>query len=205
MSSQTIIEGFDPLGPIASLILPPRFRKRQSETRFKQEWKLTVAQYLVMMREFKGPKRQQGVVCAAGIFGGGVVVLTNHSVTDVDVGASATSGVRFVTDGTLEEREGGSYFAVAGSSGEWWSEEPISGIGSTHEVRALSAGKTGTWSASGAADNVWATLSSNREWNVFEDGGGINTASATFELGNDGAESADDSAVLTCTANNDIS
>jgi hypothetical protein len=45
MGSRTIITGFDPAGPIAGMLLPPAFIKRQKETRFKQEWRMSLQQY----------------------------------------------------------------------------------------------------------------------------------------------------------------
>ncbi len=197
--SQLIITGFDPAGPFAGLLLPPRFRKRQSETRFKQEWRLTLEQYYTLMREFVGPKRQRGSIqmgaagaMAAGGSGApsGSVVLTNH--TDSYFGIqpdTGTAGFSFLNNGELRR------IVDANPSGEWWSDEPETSIGNSYEVRALSAGKSGTWTNSGAADNIWTTMTATRTWSITSSG--FKNTSAVFEVGLDGAESALDSATLT--------
>lgn len=194
--SQVIISSFDPAGPFAGLILPPCFRKRQSETRFRQEWRVTLAQYLQLMRGFTGPCRQRGSIIlassgAAGLGGPtGNVVLTNH--LDDYFGLqpdTGTAGFSFQNDGGLDRIED------ANISGEWWSNEPQANIGDNYEVRALSAGKSGTWTVSAAADNIWVTINALRTWYIQSSG--FKNTSATFEVGLDGVESALDSATLT--------
>ena len=205
MSNKTIITGFDPEGIFGEMILPLRFRKRQKETRFKQEWRLTLAQYAAMMREFKGPRKQRGIIAACAAFGaGGSVVLTTQSYSaDGFSPGTVISGVRFDTDGTMVEID--SETGNVDETGEWWSDEPQASIGDGYEVQALSSGKTGTWSTSAAADDTWITITANRQWDVQESGAfSAKSCTATFEIGLDGVESALDSAAITCVAANDL-
>lgn len=208
MSSQTIITGFDPEGLFAGLILPPAFIKRQSETRFKQEWRLTLAQYAALMNSFKGPKRQRGSYYANVLkvlsSAAGTVVITNHSfLADEFSPGSVTSAVQFRNNGQLWELDNG-FGSDTEQNGEWWSDEPEASIGDGYEVRALSGG-SGTWGAAAAADNVWITITVSRTWSVTETTPVSTTfASRTFEVGLDGVESALDSAVISCRASLDL-
>lgn len=202
MSSRVIISGFDPAGPFAGLLLPPRFRKRQAETRFKQNWKMTALQYWTLMREFVGPEHQRGSIIMAAITpsasGSGVVVLTNHSFLAFALDpADATAAVRFDANGTLSRGRNGSFDSPF--NGQWWNKEPDTGIGSNFAVRALSGG-TGTWTVAAAADDAWIAMGGNREWNVFQDGNGTNTAIRTFEVGSEPTGPADDAASMTVSA-----
>ena len=193
--SQTIITGFDPEGPFAGLFIPPCLIKRQRETRFKQEWRLTLDQYAALMRGFVGPKRQRGsiIISTIGVQQGGPsgnVVLTAH--TDAYFGLqpdTGTAGFSFQNDGGLDRIEESNII------GEWWSNQPQANIGNSYEVRALSAGKTGTWSAAAASDNIWTTITGIKTWSITSSG--FKDTSATFEVGLDGVESALDSATLT--------
>ena len=209
----TTIEDFDPSGPFAGLILPPRFRKRQSETRFKQHWKLTAAQYLTLMREgyelhckkwLPLPRYQRGSIIMAGFgvpaaVGPGNVVLNAHFFNSDGFSGTITSGVEFQNDGELYEID--SEFGNVQQNGEWWSNEPQTSIGSSYEARHLSSGKTGTYTVEAAAANVWITLNINRQWNVQRSASGTKSCTAVFEVGLDGVESALDSAIITVAAN----
>ena len=203
-----IVEDFDPEGLFAGMILPPRFRKRQSETRFIQRWKLTTAQYVAMMRErFVGPKYQRGSIILASsspsaIAFAGEINLTAHTLTSTALGLQVTSRVKFQTDGTLVHIDNGTDTDEA--SGEWHTAEPGT-FGSLFEVRALLAGKVGTRTAPAAADDIWITLDADRDWGnlrLAKHAPSTNTTSATFELGLDGVESAVDSAIITCVGIN---
>jgi hypothetical protein len=202
MSSQLIITGFDPRGPFAGMFIPPALRHRQSKTRFKQEWRMPFWKYLALMREFKGPKRQQGIICATAVYGAapgfvGNVVVNAHAFQHiVDDPANAESGVRFDTDGGLTEWRGA---LRLGQSGEWWDNEPDPGVGATFAVRALSGG-SGTWTAAPAADNIWVTMTINRQWTVLRQVVGQKSASRTFQVGPEPAGPADDSAVISAFA-----
>lgn len=106
------------------------------------------------------------------------------NVSNIVIGSSCTSGFRFNTDGTIDENENGIYTQV----GLWHTEKP--GIGSSYQVRALSSGKSGTWTASAAADDTWITISAGREWSVTQGSPGVKTTSATFEFRPVGGSSA---------------
>lgn len=215
MSSQTIITGFDPNGPFAGLILPDRFRKRQSETRFKQNWSITLQQYAQMMCErydmrakkwVGNKKRQRGSIMmsssaactASGGTGGSVFLNTLKLVTSDEVSGDSTAGIRFESDGQLWAiRSAGGDLEY---DGEWWTAEPETGIGSSYEVRALASGGSGTWGNAAAADDTWITISANRAWDHTRTTTGSTTVSRTFEVGLDGVESALDSSSISCTA-----
>ena len=197
IASRVTYEGLDPNGPLAGFVLPT--------------WALPVVRYndrsRFKIREFNGPRYQGGMLqggsvkrtLAAGPTGN--VAISTHSVSDLDPGASATSGFQFRTNGELYEQDGAGF--PVQFAGEWWSEEPDTGIGGSYEVRHLASGKTGTYNhLESATADTWITISSSRTWAVRNSSGGTSTTAATFELGDDGAESADDSATLTATANN---
>lgn len=212
--------GFDPEGPFAKLLLPYAFRKRQSETRFKQEWLLTHFQHLCfklgwggdgdpkqwMLREFKGPRRQRGIICATAAYiaaPAGNVQIGAHSLTDEKFSSGTTDArIQWQNDGQLWA------FRVWGSDFEypleWWSDEPETSIGDSYECRHISTGKIGTFSVQAAVANTWITITTGREWGVTRTTNGTKSCTATFEVGDDGAESADDSAVFTTTATLDF-
>ena len=110
------------------------------------------------------------------------------NIMTVRVGATATAGFRFNTDGTISKNDDGVYTFF----GYWHTTK--SGIGSSYQVRALSAGKVGTWSNSGGADDAWTTINVSREWNVVQATPGTKLASATFEFRPVGGSSATRSA-----------
>ncbi len=196
MRTRVIATGFDPSGPFAGMWLPPAFRKRQAETRFRQEWRLTLEQYVAMMLGKPAPskRRQRGsiILASAGpAASGGFVKLTNHFV--VGSGSpTATAGWFFNRDGSLVCEEDG--VPTVQPKDEWFSIHPIAAVGDDFEVRALSAGKTGIWDTAAAADDIWITINATREWGISSMGS--QTTIATFEVRRDGVESALDSGVL---------
>lgn len=204
MATRLSIEGLDPNGVFAEWVFPERFRKRVGETRFKQEWKMSLAQYVAMMREFKGPRKQRGIICAAAVFGGARVVLTNHSLSQDNPSALCTSGPAFETNGTLNEVGPEVTTFTAVQAGEWWSAEPETSIGSNYDVQRLSSGATGNYSTTLAAD-TWYQISEQRLWRVTviaKNAPDIDTGSSTFEIRATGTGSALDSAVITAQATN---
>ena len=198
----TLIEDFDPHGPFGVLLLPPRFRKRIKETRFIQRWKLTIPQYLQMMREFRGPKRQRGIICAVGVYPtlvSGAVNLSNHTGVgrfhDERFSAgTAESGVSFENDGQMWERN--DHSSDTQYNAEWWDDEPTTDIGDSYSVRALSAGKTGSWTESANSDDVWSILTSTKNWRRNRTTNGSSTVTATFEVGPQPTGPADASASI---------
>ncbi len=197
--TRTSARGFDPDGPFGRLWLPLAYRQRIQETRFKQRWQLTLEQYAALMsgRPVPAKRKQRGsiIMAAMGTSEVGIILLTAHSDNDVVIDPStAIAGFTFQRNGTLGRT------AQADISGEWWSSEPKTNIGDGHEVRALAAGKVGTWTAFAAADDAWITIGGNRTWTATQSGVGVKTTSATFEVGVDGVETAVDSATLTAVA-----
>lgn len=211
--TQIIVDDFDPAGPYAGLILPPRFRKRQSETRFKQNWKLTPLQYWQMMREgyelhskrwLPTRRKQRGSIILAG-FG----VPSAGASGSVNIGPHTVSDSRF-TAGTSDariswERDGELWgIRLIGSdvqyNTEWWTDEPDGTIGDSYECRHISTGKSGTYSVEAAVANTWVTISTTRQWGVTRSANGSKSCTATFECGLDGVESALDTALITTIA-----
>ncbi len=223
MAAQAIItRDSDPAGLIARMTMPPAFYKRVNETRFKQEWLLTHFQHLClklgwdgegdpkqwMMREFKGPRFQLGMLSGMGVKRAqqaapvGNVQIGAHSLTDERFSAgTADARIQWQNDGQLWAfRQVGSDFEYPL---EWWSLEPETSVGNDYECRHISTGKTGTFSVQAAVANTWITITTGREWGVTRSSTGSKSCTATFEVGDDGVESADDSAVFTTTASID--
>jgi len=98
------------------------------------------------------------------------------SVLSTLFGATSTSGFRFNVDGSISENSNGAYSLW----GYWHTQK--TGIGNSYQVRALSSGKSGTWSNAAAADDTWVTISAGREWNVQQASPGTKVTSATFEI-----------------------
>jgi len=200
--SQIKISNFDPQGVFAGLVLPLRFRHVQKKTRFKQEWRLTLAQYAQMMGEFKGSRCQRGTIMLMG--GGmmigsasGFVVVNAHVFTAI-VNGPVTSGVRFEQDGELHKID-----SAAGDvqqDGEWWSDEPEPSIGDNFAARHLSAGKIGTYSNEAASANTWITITASRIWDVDSPLDDTKSCDATFEVGPQPSGPADDSGFIELTA-----
>ena len=128
---------------------------------------------------------------------GGEVVVNVRFYTNNEVAGTHQCRVRFKSDGETTQVDDTT--EQGGAGGEWWSLEPVTGIGSSYEVRALSSGKVGTWSGTAAADNTWITINIDRTWHVESTAPTTKTTSATFEVGPDGVESADDSATIQCS------
>ncbi len=128
---------------------------------------------------------------------GGIVVLSAvHSFSSTHT-AGTTSGVNWETDGGLTE------FDSQGNTdidGEWWSLEPVGGIGSNYDVEALSVGKINTWTFTGAADDTPVQMNAQRNWGLTVFVEGSLNVTQTFEVQLTGTGAAEDSAVITCTA-----
>lgn len=207
MASQRIITGFDPEGPLAGWFLPPQFIKRQRETRFKQEWRISQVMYKQMMRKWTGSKHQRGSVSVTafvnaaqqGADTGGSVVITNHTIIDQDFTNAVQPTMHWQSDGTFSGSPGGPL-----QSGEWHDGEP-STTGANWEVRWTTPSTGDTYFQPAASINIWITIDVNRTWalNITAKASpDFKTHSSVFELGADGAESADDSATIILTAEN---
>ena len=131
----------------------------------------------------------------------GIVNITNQSLSasDVQIGvyASATSGYRLQSDGSVYARDtpGGDYLI------EGW-VSPSGAAGGEYQARATIVSNTailnGTY-------NTWLTLSTNREWSVqaIADGAGLdvtNTAQITVEIRDANSTIVLDSATINLSA-----
>lgn len=198
----------DPSGLIARLTMPPAFYKRVNETRFKQRWKMPKIVYECLALGWTGEgdwrRFLQFMLSGTGArryarTNLGEVILTTHSIIDVSASFSGST-ITFNTDGLL------SGVALNGDPqfpefpGEWWSEEPVTGIGSSYAVRYLSSGLIGDFFGSAAAADTWITISANRSWSerrtLADDGIGVSIVQATFEVGPQPSGPADDSALI---------
>ena len=224
----TIERDSDPRGLFAALTMPPAFYKRVNETRFKQEWRLSMFQYwclkrgwsgfgdpwtffrmyLALMKPFKGPKRQRGTFhmfpagSTAVLNAGGVVFSGPKLISDSRFTLGlADARIQFETDGELRGIKLNQ--TDIDYTGEWWSAEPEIGIGSSYAARYISGG-SGTWTTSAAAVNTWATISTTRQWGHSRSTNGTSSANATFEVGPTPSGPADDSAGVTCSATVDF-
>ena len=197
------IFNFEPGGTFSNLVLPASFRKRQSETRFKQEWKIPTRYGMI-----KYQRGSIGMMAGGGIMttgaASGMVVMTGFGSNHVDVGTICWGGIRFNNDGSEDDRGPGALDYVQADAGEWWSEEPEADIGSSYDVRALSGG-SGTWSTAAAVDDTWIQMSSDRIWAVSviaKNSPDVNSASRTFEIRDTGSGSALDSGAYSGSAEN---
>jgi hypothetical protein len=217
MPSRSTITFDNPEGFFAKSVLPPAFRKRQRETRFRQEWNLSHFLYRCLMlgwngegdarqfmREFKGPKYQRGQLSGGSCNRWnrqpqGQVVITTHSLIDESTSFAGTT-FTFRTMGTLRGTvlNGDPQFPVW--AGEWWSEEPVTSIGDDYAVRYLSSGQIGTLTGSASAADAWVTISVDRGYSLSRqlavEGIGVSIFQATFEIGPQPSGPADDSALL---------
>jgi len=226
LSSITVLD-ITPNGLFSKFLLPSVFRKRIRETRFKQEWKMETELFNLLRmgwngednpkkwyaqysKRFNGPKYQRGNFSmfpagstAATAPTGGSVVLTNHSFSSSDFGNLVTSRAAFLSTGELSHTDDGTPTSV--QAGEWHSDEPSS-TGADYEVRYTSASKTGdAYTTPAAAGDTWIRIDAERSWGhriIAKSSPDTLSSTATFELGDYLASSADDSATLTITAEN---
>src|SRR5690554_1310640 len=93
---------------------------------------------------------------------GGQVQQSNVSAaSSVPSGPSAAS-VTFRSDG--QATSSGNVASSHPISGEWWSQEPQTGIGAQYEIRCVSA--DGSFTGQAAPIGTWVDMSSNRLWSV---------------------------------------
>lgn len=225
MAAQLKVEEISPGGIISRMVFPAAFRKRISETRFKQDWRMPgwKMQLLRMgwdgegdplkwlyhhMQSFRGPKYQRGSLSGGSvkraILGSSEsVTITNNTFSTTDSGLLCTSRAVFQSDGTLVDDQNGTLVDV--TAGEWNSAEP-SGTGADWEARYLSAGRTGApFATPAAAADTWIRIDADRSWGhrvLSKNSPDTSSSVSTFEVGEYLASSADDSAVFTISANN---
>lgn len=208
MPSQAIITLDNPNGIFGRSVIPEAMRKRQAETRFRQEWRMSKLLYECLMHGWDGEgdwrRFLQKMLSGSGIrrYGRipqGFVQLTNHTVTDTSTTAS-NCNMRVRSDGHLEVQRAEAANIVY--SDEWWSAAPETGVGSDYSVRQLSTGASGTWDFQPLANDVWGSLASNQLWilqRVSGDGVGSEQVVRTIEVGPQPSGPADDSCVMDLT------
>jgi len=140
---------------------------------------------------------QEGWVRDGGVwrqfFSAETVLLTNRTISAFAISpASATAGIRFNSDGTLQTRANAAYTSV---SGEWLTP---SGDGSAYRVRAtLSSGPA---PSSGPALSTWHALTVNIEWSKLRSGIGSDADTVLFIEIDKGDGVVIDSATITLQA-----
>ena len=118
----------------------------------------------------------QSLLVAGGL---GVITLTAVNAAYLDAGPGPyTVGIRWRSDGSITVIQGPS--EPQANPRQWWSDEPVTGIGALHEIRALSAGAVGSWDTAAAADDTWISIASNRLWSFSDTVS--RTVSRTFEI-----------------------
>jgi hypothetical protein len=126
------------------------------------------------------------------------VTLSGETVTDYHspLPGTATAGIRFNTDGTVDKLVDGAYSQI--DSGTDWIIPNVD-ADSTFDVRCTNI-TSGSWTSEAAAEDTWISLSANREWYVFTNGiPSTQACTCTFEIRKDGGAVLD-SATYTCTA-----
>lgn len=135
--------------------------------------------------------------------GGGGVNLTNQTFASTDLGNLTTSRCVFQSDGTLVHDDNGTLSDQA--AGEWHDDEDTT-TGADYEVRYTSASKTGAaYTNPAAAGDTWIRIDADRSWGhrvIAKASPTTASSTATFELGDYLASSADDSATMTISATN---
>lgn len=200
MKTKLEISNLDPSGVFIKM-LPVHIRKfylYNDRARFKRhKWKFPYYQ--------RGSVSAfaYGTMAAAGGGGGGSVVLTNGSSSHENIGNECYAGWQFQPDGTLDDVGPLVTNLTLKTSGEWWSDEPETGIGASYQVRTTSASG---WNSSAAANTVWTTdISTNKSWYVLVLGKfspDIASATGVFEIREKDVGSALDSATLSALAEN---
>lgn len=119
--------------------------------------------------------RQAGVW--VDVFGGDVDVSATVSV----VQGSGWSGVRFQSDGGLDETGPGFDDTTAFASGEWRTDEPRASIGMNWRVRCVTI-NSGSFQSQAASVGTWVRMDGARTWAVLETmvAGAVD---ADFEIG----------------------
>lgn len=200
MKSKVAMSNFDPHGEFG-LMLPKSVgaRVRQNDTNRFKNWR-------PMPFYQKGNLNMLWAIFADGAAGGSVVI-TGEAIQfgAPFAGGAIRAGIRWNNDGNIDEQGPGAVNFTQIDAGEWWSNEPDTGIGASYDVRFLSTGKVGTWTISGAADDAWTIISGAPTWNVLvtaKASPSTKTCSGTFEIRTTGSGSALDSASYSCTADN---
>jgi hypothetical protein len=92
----------------------------------------------------------------------GTVNLDGHTINDTRGSGTATAGIRFNTDGTVDRLIDATYTQIDAGTGDWL----VSGTNDNlWEVRFTN--KVGNaWNSQAAAENAWIAISAAREWYI---------------------------------------
>lgn len=119
--------------------------------------------------------------------GGPFVLVTDIAVTNASAGTpAAVNGIRFNDDGSFDEIEGTTTTPTFTQihSGEWWTDEPASGIGSDYDIRCQSIDADGPWDTQAAVVGTYVGLDTSPIWRIEAAGGkaGPNTKRITATM-----------------------
>lgn len=99
-----------------------------------------------------------GILAAAAINVPTVVTLSGETISNVN----GVSGIRFNTDGTIDQRIDASYFQIDADT-DWIIPNTRAGDGTGYEVRMTNL-VGNSFDSEPAVEDAWVDLSSNREW-----------------------------------------
>jgi len=136
-----------------------------------------------------------------------VVTLSGHSIVTTGTGqSSAYAGIRFNTDGTVDEFEshGAGVYSQIDSATDWII--PNAAVSeATYHVRVSAAPPTDDFTTKPVANGSWIEISANREWGVEDFDASIEnsvaTGSVTFEISDDAGSTVLTSAAYSLSAN----
>jgi hypothetical protein len=118
----------------------------------------------------------------------GTVNLDGHNINHTTGAGTATAGIRFNTDGTVDQLKGATYTQIDSGTGDWL----VSGTNDNlWEVRYTN--RSGNlFDSSAAAENTWIAISAAREWYIQDtnpnDPTGTKNINCDFEIRYDGGE-----------------
>jgi len=121
-----------------------------------------------------------------------------------NTGGVCFAGVTFNVDGECYDMGPALADRTIFVAGEWWPDEPDTGIGSSYDIRQASL-FTGTWTQQAATVGTWVQISVERIWrcNVTAmSAPNVSSASGSFEVRDTGSGSAIDTATYTAEASN---
>ena len=130
--------------------------------------------------------------------------MNGGSSSHFESGVLVHSGVAWGVDGDALDLGPGIGDTTIFTSGEWWSDEPDTGIGSSYDVRQASL-TSGSWSFQAATVTTWIAMSSERVWRctvAAMASPALNQAQGVFEVRLTGSGSALDSATYSGSASN---
>jgi hypothetical protein len=136
--------------------------------------------------------------------GGTVPVINGGFSSHFVSGGACFAGVTFNVDGECYDLGSALAGRTIFTSGEWWPDEPDTGIGSSYDVRQASL-TSGAWNAQAASVTTWVQISVERIWrcNVLAmSSPDVSAAAGVFEIRDTGSGSAHDSATYSAEASN---